>query len=200
MRFRTLLVAGILLSAVSAFAPAQDARARAAADSMQRKLLAIVTRGESPSARQPLLRTSFTDGEVNAYFRLHGPDFLPEGVVDPQLAIDREGRVRARAVVDLDQALKPQDRGWLDPLAWVGGKVELTGEGTLRAANGRGVFLLESATLGGVSIPPTVLQEVVSYYTRTPELPRGFQLSEPFALPSAIKSVETAPGRATVVQ
>lgn len=195
------LVATLLLTGATVIL-AQDAGMRSQAQSMERKLVAIVSRADLPASNPPLptQRTSFTDGEVNAYFRVYGPEFLPEGVVDPEVAIGSGGRVRARAVVDLDRALKPQERGWLDPLAWVGGKVELIGIGTLHAASGRGVFRLETATLGGVTIPPAMLQEVVSYYSRSPEYPRGFQLGEPFVLPSAIQAVETGRGRATVVQ
>lgn len=202
MRFERWVLAGAVLLAGTSVAPAQDAAARADAASMQRKLVAIVTRAELPasSVTHPVQRTSFTDREVNAYFRVHGAEFLPLGVVNPQVAIDRAGRVRAKAIVDLDKALKPSERSWLDPLAWVSGKVEVTGAGTLHAANGRGVFTLETATLNGVDIPPAVLQEIVSYYSRSPEQPRGFQLHEPFELPSAIRAVETVPGRATVVQ
>ena len=42
---------------------------------------------------------------------------------------------------------------------------------TLRAANGKGVLTIDTATLNGVSIPVSVLQEVVSYYSRTPDQP-----------------------------
>ena len=195
-------VAGIVLLAGATAAPAQDAAARAAAARMQQKLTAIVTRGALPasSTPMPLQRTSFTDRELNAFFRVNGPEFLPAGVVDPQVAIDRAGHVRFKAIVDLDLALRPKERGWLDPLAYLGGKVELAGAGALHAANGRGVFRLDTATLGGVSIPRAVVQEIVTYYSRNDALPRGFRLDEPFELPSAIRAVETAPGRATVVQ
>lgn len=196
------LLAGLVLLMGVTVAPAQDAAARADAASMQRKLVAILTRAELPAStvRHPIQRTSFTEREVNAYFSVHGAEFLPTGVLNPRVSIDRAGRVRAQAVVDLDLALKPKERGWLDPLAWLGGKVEMAGVGTLHAANGRGVFRLETATLGGVTIPKAVMQEVITYYSRSEEHPRGFQLDEPFELPSAIRAVETVPGRATVVQ
>jgi len=196
------LTAAVVLAGASV-APAQDAALRADAASMQRKLVSIVTRADLPvqsTKALPVQRTAFTDREANAYFRIFGPEFLPEGVTDPQVAIDAAGRVRARAIVDLDQALKTKERSWLDPLAWVTGKLELAGVGTLRAVNGRGVFMLESTTLGGVAISNSVMQEIVSYYSRSPENPRGFVLGEQFELPSAIKAVETAPGRAVVVQ
>ena len=191
-----------VVRAAGAFLPAPDAAARGDALSMERKLVAIVTRGELPAgaAPLPLQRTSFTDREVNAYFRVYGPEFLPEGVVDPRITIDRAGRVTARATVDLDRAVKPQERSWLDPLAWVSGQVEVASTGRLRASNGKGVLTIETATLNGVTIPVSLLQEIVSYYSRTPDQPTGFRLGEPFDLPSAIRAVETLPGRATVVQ
>lgn len=195
-------VAGIVLLAGATAAPAQDAAARAAAASMHQKLTAIATRGALSVSPTPLpvQRTSFTDRELNAFFRVNGPEFLPAGLVDPQVTIDRAGQVRFKAIVDLDLALRPKERGWLDPLAYLGGKVEVAGAGALHAANGRGVFRLDNATLGGVTIPRSVLQEIITFYSRSDELPRGFQLDEPFELPSAIRAIETAPGRATVVQ
>lgn len=181
--------------------PAQNASVRADADTMQRKLEVIVTRAElPPSPSRPAQRTSFTDREANAYFRVKGPEFLPEGVLNPQVAIGEGGRLRARATVDLDLALKPRQRGWLDPLAYVGGKVDIESIGTLHAANGRGVLRLEKTTLNGVEIPKSVLQELVTFFSRSDENPRGFQIEEPFELPSAIRAVQTAPGRAIVVQ
>ena len=71
---------------------------------------------------------------------------------------------------DLDKALKPS---LLNPLSWFGGKTEVTAAGIVRAENGKGTIDLQSATLAGISIPKSVLQQVVSYYTRTPESPEG---------------------------
>lgn len=196
-----MLAIGLLLGAAVA-APAQDATLRADAARMQRKLQAIMERADAaPAAAKPVSqRTAVSEREVNAYFSVHGPEFLPEGVREPRVAIERAGRVQARAVVDLDQAFKSRQRSWLDPLAWLSGKVEVAGMGTLRADNGTGLFTLESATVGGVTVPPAVLQELVTYYSRSSEHPTGFQLNQPFALPSAIRSVETTAGQAIIIQ
>lgn len=198
---RWVTTAAVLLAACAALA-AQGGSAHADARSLQQKLIAIVTRGDLPAAASPLpiQRTTLTEREVNAYFQVYGPEFLPEGVREPRISIGQGGRVTTRAVVDLDAAFKPTERSWLDPLAWVSGRVELSSTGILRTANGKGVLTIESATLNGVSVPVSVLQEVVSYYSRTPESPAGFRLGEPFDLPSSIKAVETMPGRAIVVQ
>ncbi len=121
-------------------------------------------------------------------------------MVDPQVEIGDGGHVSARAIVDLDTALKPNERGLLDPLAWLGGKVEVTAAGTLQAANGTGRLAIERATLGGVAVPTSLLQQLISYYSRTPDQPQGFKLNQPFALPAHIRAVETARGLATITQ
>jgi hypothetical protein len=201
MTFRSLVLASGLIGLVLQATPAAQDPLKIDAASMQRKLLVILARGEAkPAQRVTPLRTSFTEQEVNAYFRVHGPEIVPEGVLDPQLGIDNGGHVRARAIVDLDSALKTKQRGVLDPLAWVTGKVEVVALGTLQTAEGKGRLSIESATLGGVPVPKTLLQELVSYYSRTPDSARGFSLEEPFALPANIRTVETTRGAATVVQ
>ena len=193
---RRLLIFAGALSTAAAVVAAQDPL-RSDAASMQKKVKAIATRAEKPPAKSaPALRTSFTDREANAYFKVHGPEFLPVGVLEPQVVIDEGGKVRGRAIVDIDQAWK--DRSWM--FSWIGGKVEVVAVGTLRAANGQGVFAIENATLGGVSVPLSILQTLVSYYSKTDEHPKGFELDQPFELPSAIRSVETRKGAATVVQ
>jgi hypothetical protein len=196
---RRLLVLVGAFSTAAAVVVAQDSL-RSDAASMQKKVKAIAARGEKPPVKPPkiapALRTSFSDREANAYFKVHGAEFLPVGVLEPQVVIDEGGKVRGRAIVDIDQAWK--DRSWL--FSWIGGKVEVVAVGTLRAADGQGVFAIENTTLGGVSVPLSILQSLVSFYSKTPEHPRGFELDQPFELPSAIKSVETRKGGATVVQ
>jgi hypothetical protein len=194
---RSLLGLSLAAFVATAAAGAGQDGGRADAAAMEKKLISIAQRGEKPAPQQPPLRTSFTDREVNAYFRIKGPEFLPAGLVAPEVFVEDGGRVRARATVDLEAALKP---GPLNPLYWVGGRAEVTAAGTVRAADGMGVLQLESATVAGVTIPKSVLQQLVSYYTRTPESPQGFDLDKPFRLPSNIRSVESRQGHVTVVQ
>jgi len=54
--------------------------------------------------------------------------------------------------------------------------------------------------VGGVAVPPMLLQEIVSFYTRSAEAPRGVWLDEPFPLPARIDRIEIARGQAVVVQ
>ena len=197
---RVLVFVGASCIAVAGLGATQDT-GKVDAAKMARKLNTIVVRGENaPKKAAKPLRTDLIDKEVNAYFRINGPEFLPVGVLNPQIFIDSGGRVSAKATVDLDAALKPKERSVFDPLAWVGGKTEVTASGVVRAQNGKGQLQLESATLAGITIPKSLLQQLVSYYTRTPEEPAGFDIDKPFDLPANITSVETSRGQAIVVQ
>jgi hypothetical protein len=70
----------------------------------------------------------------------------------------------------------------------------------LRTQNGQGRFELQQAAVSGVPIPKSVLQELVSYYSRSAEDPRGIDLDEPFELPAGIRTIEVGQGQAVVVQ
>jgi hypothetical protein len=174
------------------------------AQSMGRKLDAVLARGlQAPPASRTakgVQRTSFTEREVNAYLKYYGEADAPAGVVEPRITIGEGGQLHGRALVDLDAVRKSKPRGWVDPLAYVTGSVEIRAAGTLKTADGIGTFALQSATLGGVPIPKTLLQEIVNYYTRTPELPAGFNLDQPFELPHQIRHIEIQRGAATIVQ
>lgn len=175
---------------------------RGEADSMDKKLSAIVDRAVTvaPSKPAKAIRTSFTEREVNAWFKFIGPGQLPTGVINPYVAIAEGGRLEGRATVDLDAVRKSRPRGLFDPANLLTGSVEVRAIGTLRASNGMGVFQLQQATLGGVPIPKSLLQDLVSFYSKTPDTPEGFNLDKPFELPANIRTVEIQRGAATVVQ
>jgi hypothetical protein len=197
-----LELAVALAALVSAgFAAAPQGLSQRDAENLARKLTLVVERGSKPPAQASRpVRTPVSEQEVNAYFKYQGKDFLPVGVVDPNLSILDATRVEARAAVDLDAVRTAKERHWSDPLSWVTGTVEVRAKGLLKAANGRGSFLLESATLGGVPIPKTLLQELIAYYSRTADSPNGFNLDAPFALPHQIRQVELQRGSAVIVQ
>jgi hypothetical protein len=197
---RPFVVASTWFVAAVVAATAQESL-QADADSMRAKVAVIVAAGESVRGQAAsALRTAFTDREVNAYFRVHGPTFLPHGVVSPQVTFGDHAHVTARANVDLDAVRRARPRDWLDPLAYVTGSLEVTAAGVVTGANGMGTFEFESATVAGLAVPKSVLQELVRYYTTTPEMPSGIDLDKPFALPANIRSVSFERGRATVIQ
>ena len=198
--FRNALASSLATSLLSAAALAADtAPSRTDASSMKLKITGIAQAGESP-AREPR-RTAVTQNEVNAYLIFEAGDKIPDGIVEPTVSILGGGRVTARAVVDLD-AVRRQNtqRSLLDPMNWVSGRVAVTATGVLRTNAGVGQMAFESAAIGRLPIPKVILQEIVSYYSRTPENPEGIDLDAPFSLPARVQEIQVEAGRAIVVQ
>jgi hypothetical protein len=172
---------------------------RADAESLRRKVTTIVELG-TVSARQPR-RTMLTENEVNAYLTFDAMDQIPSGVVEPAITIAGGGRVSARAVVDLDAVRKQKSqRSLLDPMNYVTGRVPVTAIGMVKASDGVGRVEFESAAIGSIPVPKLILQEIVSYYSRSPERPAGIGLDDSYALPARIQAIQFEPGRAIIVQ
>ena len=191
--------AAFALAAVS-LAGATQVPNKTDADSLEKKIAAVIARGAANDPAAKPLRTTITDREVNAYFKFQGAEQLPAGVVNPTLSILDAGRVSGVVTVDLDAVRKSKERGWTDPLTYVTGSIDIHAVGKLRGVNGKGVFELESATLGVVPLSKAFLQEIVSFYTKTAESPMGFSLDQPFNLPQKIRQVDLTRGFAVIVQ
>jgi hypothetical protein len=170
-------------------------------DRFQSKLVRIVETGNKPRARTDSgLTTRMTDTEVTSFLRYNAQDQVPVGIVEPTLIALGDGRVSGRAIVDLDAVRAQKQRGWLDPLSYLTGKLPLTATGVLVTQEGVGRFQLESAEISGVAIPKTLVQELLSYYSKTTERPAGINMDDPFELPSRIREIRVGKGEATVIQ
>jgi hypothetical protein len=141
-----------------------------------------------------------TDAEVTAFLRHNARDQVPVGIVEPTLTALGDGRVGGRAIVDLDAVRAQKQRGWLDPLSYLSGRLPLTATGRLITQDGVGRFQLESAEISGVTIPKTLLQELLSYYSKSTEDPDGINMDDPFELPSRIREIRVGKGEAMVIQ
>ena len=183
-------------------AQARQEPTRAEADAMQTKIDRVAATAEAPprpaSARP--LKTTFTEREINSYLALEGPEFLPPGIAMPRVRLGDDNRIEARAIVDLDGVRRSRERSLFDPLAYITGSVEVVAVGAVEGGGGEGLIRYESATVGGVDVPKTVAQELLRFYTTTPERPRGFAFDEPFALPAGLRAVSVERGAATVTQ
>ena len=170
-------------------------------DRFQAKLERIVKVGQTPRAKAKAAQaTQVTDAELNSYLRFHAAEDIPVGIADPLINAVGSSQVSGSAVVDLDAVRRQKERGWLDPLGYLTGRLPLTARGRLTTENGVGRFELEGAELSGVTVPKTVLQELLSYYSRTPEDPDGINMDDPFKLPAQIREIRVAAGSATIVQ
>ena len=193
----------LLFSALLGLAPlaAQGRLSKQDADHFQSKLTRIVAFGNTPLAKSASpIATPVSDAEVNSYLRYLAADQIPVGIVEPVLSALGDGRVSGRAVVDLDAVRKQKQRGWLDPMSYLSGRLPVTASGRLSTKDGKGQFQLESADISGVTVPKTVLQELVTYYSRTPENPEGINMDAPFELPARIREIRVGTGTSTVVQ
>ncbi|MBN1240248.1 MAG: hypothetical protein JXB36_17220, partial [Gammaproteobacteria bacterium] len=195
------LILAALLSLTFAVPPAAQEVLHAAAERARGKIESIIANGEAPGDRHVApVRTTLTEAEVNAFLQVHGPEILPEGITRPEIRLGEDSRVRARATIDLDDVRRSRPRAWNDPLAYVVGSVDVVASGRIVADDGAARAQLESATVAGLSVPKSVVQELLRFYTVTPERPEGFNLDEPFMLPADIRRLVVRRGHATIVQ
>jgi hypothetical protein len=85
-------------------------------------------------------------------------------------------------------------------MGYLTGRLPVTATGRLTTRDGVGRFQLESAAISGVPVPKALLQELLSYYSRTSANPDGINMDDPFQLPSRIREIRVGAGTATVVQ
>ncbi|MBI3493900.1 MAG: hypothetical protein HY047_19295 [Acidobacteria bacterium] len=194
--------AGVLVAALTlAVAPVggNAPPSRRDAELLRQKVATITARGERADAATH--RTTVTESEVNAYLAYDAKEQLPVGVVNPSVTIHGTGRLTGKAIVDLDAVRKEKNpTSLLDPVNYLFGRLPVTATGVLKTSQGVGRFELESTRINGVPIPKLLLQEIVSYYSRTPEKPAGISLDDPFALPARIREIQVLRGQAIIVQ
>src|SRR5262249_22304145 len=193
-------LSAIALACASALG-ADEALSRADAVRFQVKLAQIEKNAAlAPKRGTPARVTPVSDAEVNSYLKFLAGSQVPVGIADPILHAAGNGRVTGQAVVDLDAVRTQKKRTWSDPLAYLTGRLPVSAQGTLSAASGVGRFTLESAEISGVAIPKSLLQELLTYYSKSSERPNGINMDDPFQLPSAIKEIKVGVGNTTVVQ
>jgi hypothetical protein len=192
------LFLGVAVLTAAALTPQQ-------ADAFAKKVAVISQQGtlsKQGVARTAVARrTPVSESELNSWFAYRASPLLPAGMTEPQVTIIGEGKVSGAATVDLDAVARTKRTGsLLDPWSLLGGRLPVSVSGVLSTQNGQGRFDLQSAAVSGVPIPKSILQELVSYYSRTPDDPGGIDLDEPFALPAGIRQIEVGQGQAVVVQ
>jgi len=199
MRYRSRRVAATVLT-IGALVSLEAANVtRQNADAFAQKMERI--RRQSEAGNRAARRTPLTQDELNSWFAYQSQPYLPNGVNSPEVTIVGQGRVSANAVVDLEAIAKRRSSGGsLDPWSLVGGRVPVTVAGILHTRDGMGRFEVQSAEISGLPVPPAFLQELLSYYSRTPERPQGVRLDQTFSLPASIRQIEVGQGQAVVVQ
>jgi hypothetical protein len=195
---RGILVALLILS-VAASSTAAVQLSKEQGDRLERKIEEITKNGSAEPIRSK--RTPMSELEVNSYLNFNLRDKIPRGLTNPQIAIVGDGQLAGRVFVDMDEFKRQRNSaGILDPLNYISGQVPVTARGVLRTQSGKGRFQLVSAEILGVPLPKPILQELVTFFSRTPENPNGFDIDAPFNLPAKIREIAVNRGEAVVVQ
>ena len=194
------LVTTLALAAAAVHVSAQATLTKQDATRFASKLAQIEKNAATPRKAGAARSTQVTDAEVNAYLKFLAGSQVPVGIVQPGLHGVGNGRITGRAIVDLDAVRTQKKRTWTDPLGYLMGQLPVTAAGTLTTSNGVGRFQLESAEISGVTIPKSLVQELLSFYSRTPQNPAGINMDDPFELPSGIQEIRIGQGTAVIVQ
>ena len=189
-----LLLAGLASSSIAAVQ-----LTKAQGNALERKIDEIAKNGSSHPVQSK--KTLISEPEVAAYLAFNGKDKIPRGLTNPAISMLGNGNLAGRVFVDIDEFKRQRGSGgFMDPLSYVSGQVPLTARGVLTSRDGRGQFQLGSAEILGVPLPRPIVQELVSFFSRTPEYPSGFNIDEPFNLPAKIRQVAVNQGEALIVQ
>ncbi len=190
MRGTSLVAALILAGSVVTAA----ALTRQLSDNFAKKIVLVQKMaGEKSSKDRP---TTFTQDETNSYLKFGAGELMPTGLTQPEIIMLGQGRVSGTAVVDLDVVRQKQSSGgWFDPTSYLTGKLPVTASGRIVTADGKGRFELSSAEISGVPIPKSFLAQMVNFFTRTADNPRGSSIDDTFELPAKIRRIDVEQGR-----
>jgi hypothetical protein len=189
-----LFLAGLASSSIAAVQLSKEH-----GNALERKIDEIAKNGSSNPVQSK--KTLISEREVAAYLAFNGKNKIPRGLTNPGISMLGNGNLAGRVFVDIDEFKRQRGSGgFMDPLSYVSGQVPLTARGVLTSRDGRGQFQLGSAEILGVSLPRLIVQELVSFFSRTPEYPQGFNIDEPFNLPAKIREVAVNQGEALIVQ
>lgn len=190
MRGTSLVAALILGGSVVMAAPLT----KQLSDAFAKKIVLVQKMaGEKASKDRP---TRFTQDETNSYLKYGAGDLLPTGLTQPEITMLGQGRVSGKAIVDLDVVRRQQSSGgWFDPTSYLTGKLEVTASGRIVTWDGKGKFELASAEVSGVPIPKSFLAQMVNFFTRTADNPKGSSIDDIFELPTKIRTIDVEQGR-----
>lgn len=190
----TLLVALVLSGSVMA-----DVLTPQLGEAFEKKIVLVQKQADQKAAKER--PTTFTQDETNSYLKFKAGALLPTGLTQPEITMIGGGKVSGKAIVDLDIVRQKQSSGgWFDPTSYLTGKLLVTASGRIVTWDGKGKFELESAEVSGVPIPKAFLAQMVNFFTRTADNPRGSSIDDTFELPTNIRRIDVGSGRFTVYQ
>ena len=185
-------LAGSVMAAAEALTPQL-------ADAFAKKIVLVQKMADEKASQDRA--TTFTQDETNSYLKFQAGDLLPVGLTQPELMMLGSGRVSGKAIVDLDVVRQKQSSGgWFDPTSYLTGKLPVTASGRVISGDGKGRFELERAEVSGISIPKSFLGQMVTFFTRTADNPKGSSIDDTFELPAKIRRIDVEQARWIVHQ
>jgi len=166
------------------------------ADTVARHLRRIGRRLRSgrPASKDTIV---VTERELNSFVNLSLAEEIPPELSDLEFQLGQD-HLGARGLVDLDRLRDklPVEGPAPSFLSMLSGTVPVELGGRLVSADGLARVELETIVIGGLSVPPSLLAQIVSFATRNEERPEGIDIAAPIALPWTAKSVRLEPDRA----
>jgi hypothetical protein len=197
MRSNILLV--VCCVAAGGMLSAAETLTRKLGDAFEKKIVLVQRQSETPS--KTTRSTSFSEDELNSYLKFKATGLLPTGLTEPFMTLIGNGKVTGTAVVDLDIVRQKQGSGsWFDPTSYLTGKLPVMATGTIVTGDGKGRFGFERVEVSGVPVPKALLAQMVNYFTRTANNPRGSGIDDTYELPAEIQRIDVGAARFTVIQ
>ena len=154
-----------------------------------RSLAAKIQMLSSPKPAASVPPMTITETEANSYLKLHGHEFLPPAVHDPEIHIGLKG-VTSAAEVDFDQLgrMGAQNDDWGSRFVAMifTGKRRVEASGKLETADGHAKVTVESLNVGTTSIPAGFANFFLQSYI---EKKYRVDLSKPFPLPVRVSHI-----------
>ncbi len=185
-------IAGVALTAADVLTPQLG-------DAFAKKVVAVQEHANQ-GVKKPR-STTFSQAETNSYLKYNATDLLPTGMTQPAITLIGQGRLSGSAIIDLDVVRqKSSSGGWLDPTSYLTGKLPVTASGRVFTGDGKARFEVERAEISGLPIPRSFLAQMVNFFTRTADNPKGSSIDDTFEMPAQIRRIDVEPGRFTVHQ
>jgi hypothetical protein len=167
-------------------------------DELERMIEEIVANGFSNS--DVAKHYDITQSSINSFFHFKGSDFVPQGVRVSKCELLGESRVFASVTVAVEEVLSRVESDVLDVLRFLKGNVEISVMFSVSAEKHIGQVTLESVRIGSIAIPSSILVALIRSYTRSDEVPNGFDLESRLSLPYGIERIQVDKGVVSVVQ
>jgi len=166
-------------------------------DALARTVARVERRLKSgrPASRETIV---VSEKQLNSYVNLALAAKVPPALSGLRIRLDKD-RLGATGLLDLDRVKSKVPPGaGAGLLAFLSGSVPVELRGRFSSAEGRGRVEVEEALVGGISLPPSLVAQIVAQSTRSEKRPEGFDILAPFPLPYTARRLRLEPGRALV--